>query len=162
MKSGNPIKHFAVAFILALALYAIAFNVIEHLRVRKGPWKVTFTRAPTLAPTLQIEQATLGLTNIEIKFIGAPNPTDRESRTYVFNQPRVVPYDVPFGQCLFMDTTFLPGTVTFRLYGHEIELLPRVLIIDHEEHRWAANEVISLPAKPATNSASMTVPTNRP
>jgi len=35
-----------------------------------------------------------------------------------------------------MDTTFLPGTVAFQLFGHEIELLPRVLIIDHEEHPW--------------------------
>ena len=55
-----------------------------------------------------------------------------------------MPYEVPFGKCVFMDTTFLPGTVTFELFGHEIELLPRVLIIDRQEHRWQSDAVIVL------------------
>jgi len=41
-----------------------------------------------------------------------------------------------FGRCVFMDNTFLPGTLTFQLFGHEIELLPRVMMIDHEERSW--------------------------
>jgi hypothetical protein len=43
-----------------------------------------------------------------------------------------------------MDPTFLPGTLTFRLFGHEIELLPRVLMLDHQEHLWRSDEVIRL------------------
>jgi hypothetical protein len=38
----------------------------------------------------------------------------------------------------------LPGTVTLRLFGHEIELLPRVLIIDRKEHPWKAGDTIRL------------------
>ncbi len=49
-----------------------------------------------------------------------------------------------------MDTTFLPGTVTFELFGHEIELLPRALIIDRQEHAWQPNAAINLP--PATGA----------
>jgi len=62
-----------------------------------------------------------------------------------------VPYEVPFGTCVFMDTTFLPGTVTLRLYGHEIELLPRVLVIDQQEHPWISDSTITL--HPATTNA---------
>jgi len=48
-----------------------------------------------------------------------------------------------------MDTTFLPGTITFELFGHEIELLPHALIIHREEHRWQPNATIALPRDPA-------------
>ena len=65
-----------------------------------------------------------------------------------FDQPRAVPYALPFGQCVFVDSTFLPGTLTFEVFGHEIELLPRVLIIDREEHTWQSNSIITLAPRP--------------
>jgi hypothetical protein len=147
-KSGNPLKHFIAAFVIALVFYIFAYHAIEHRRVRKGPWTVTFTNGPAAVPALIIDQSILGATNVQILFTGHSAGSNREAQTLVFAQPRPVPYDVPFGQCIFMDTTFLPGTVTFQLYGHEIELLPRVLIIDHEEHRWSAGETITLRAAP--------------
>ena len=69
--------------------------------------------------------------------------------TLLFAQPRPVPYEVPFGKCVFMDTTFMPGTVTFDLFGHEIELLPRALIIDRQDHPWQRDAAITLPRAPA-------------
>ena len=39
----------------------------------------------------------------------------------------------------------LPGTATFELFGHEIQLLPRVLIIDRREYPWRPNATITLP-----------------
>ena len=60
-----------------------------------------------------------------------------------------MPYEVPFGNCVFMDTTFLPGTVTLQLFGHEIELLPRVLVIDRQEHSWRPGNTIALLPGPA-------------
>jgi hypothetical protein len=53
-----------------------------------------------------------------------------------------VPFDVPFGKCVFMDTTFLPGTLAFELFGHEIQLIPRVLTIDKQEQPWRSNVII--------------------
>jgi hypothetical protein len=41
-----------------------------------------------------------------------------------------------------MDATSLPGTVAFELFGHEIQLLPRVLTIDNQERPWRSNEII--------------------
>ena len=143
MKSDNPVKHFVVAFLIALAVYFVAYTFIEHRRNRKGPWQVTFTNAPAGAPGIVINQPTLQITNVEITFAGNSSAATNGS-TLIFSQPRQVPYDVPFGRCIFMDTTFLPGTLTFQFFGHEIELLPRVLIIDHQEHPWHVETKIAL------------------
>ena len=143
MKSDNPAKHFVVAFLIALAVYFVAYTFIEHRRNRKGPWQVTFTNGPAGAPSILINQPTLQITNVEITFAGNSSAATNGS-TLIFSQPRQVPYDVPFGRCIFMDTTFLPGTLTFQFFGHEIELLPRVLIIDHQEHPWHSESKMTL------------------
>jgi hypothetical protein len=51
---------------------------------------------------------------------------------------------VPFGSVKFEDLTYLPGTVTLDLFGHEIELIPRTLFINREERPWQSNVVITL------------------
>ena len=146
MKSDNPIKHFVLAFLIALAVYFVAYTFIEHRRNRKGPWQVTFTTRPVSGWSIVIDQPALHLTNVAIGFAGNSLPRTNKSSTLIFDQPHPVPYDVPYGKCLFMDTTFLPGTLTFQLFGHEIELLPRVLIIDHREYPWRSNTNIQLQA----------------
>ncbi len=168
MSSDSPAKQFVLAFLIALVVYAVLYRVIEDRRKRTGPWEVTFTNSLSGAPAIVINQPKLAITNVQISFAvetspGAdlvealpfrqprpdslvtnhPSSTNAPS-TLVFNQPRPVPYDVPFGKCVFMDATFLPGTVTFQLFGHQIELLPRVLIIDQHEEPWRAQAVIRL------------------
>jgi hypothetical protein len=152
MKPKGPAKHFILAFLLALVGYIFFYQTIEHRRTRNGPWQVSFTHGAD-APTLIIAQPRLAITNVQIRFPGEPLlVTNSQSiiTTLSFAQPRPVPYEVPFGECVFMDTTFLPGTITFELFGHEIELLPRALIIDREEHRWQPNATIALPRDPRT------------
>ena len=144
MKSDNPIKHFLVAFLIALVVYFVSYSAIEHRRNRKGPWQVTFTTTTPGRPCILINQPALHLTNLNIIFGDKISPLTNASSTLFFSQPRPVPYDVAFGRCVFMDTTFLPGTVTFQLFDHEIELLPRVLIIDHQEYPWHSNTNIAL------------------
>src|SRR5664279_4008047 len=138
MKPQGPAKHLIVAFLLALVGYIFIYQTIEHQRTRKGPWQVSFTQGTASAPTLIITQPRLGITNVQISFPGETLPVTNSqptTTTLFFALPRPVPYDVPFGKCVFMDATFLPGTITFELFGHEIELLPRALIIDRKEHR---------------------------
>ncbi len=144
MKSDNPVRHFALAFLIAMIVYFVAYNAIEHRRNRKGPWQVAFTNSPAGEPSILIHQPALLLTNVVIVFTGKLERITNNSSELEFSRPRPVPYAVPFGKCLFMDTTFLPGTLTFRLLGHEIELLPRVLIIDHREYPWQSNTNIQL------------------
>jgi len=146
MKSDNPVKHFALAFLIAILVYFVAYTFIEQRRNRKGPWQVTFTTQPFAGPSIMIDQPALHLTNVAIHFAGNGVPGTNTSSTLIFDQPRPVPYDVPYGKCLFMDTTFLPGTLTLQFFGHEIELLPRVLIIDHREYPWQSNTNIQLQA----------------
>src|ERR1035437_4088284 len=150
MQSQGPVKHFVLAFMLALVGYAAFYQGIEHWRARQGPWRVTFTRNAAGAPVLLSDQPKLAIPNVQVGFAGAPLPATNRPVTLVFDQPKPVPYAVPFGNCIFMDTTFLPGTVTFQLFGHEIELLPRVLVLDRQEHPWRSETAIALsPHKPA-------------
>jgi hypothetical protein len=148
MRSDNPLKHFVLAFLLALIIYVIFYEGIEHRRARNGPWNVTFTNDPGSGPAMVINQPKLSITNVQISFAGERLSTavaSTNAGTLIFSQPRQVPYDVPLGKCIFMDTTFLPGTLTFQCFGHEIELLPRVLMIDHEEHPWRSSQSITVP-----------------
>ena len=144
MKKDNPAKHFIAAFLIAVVIYVVAYGWIQHRRNRKGPWEVTFSAGSENARVLIINQPALGITNFQILFsvakVGSTNPVPSDK--IVFDQPRPVPFDVPFGKCIFMDLTFLPGTVTFsNMFGHEIELLPRVLIVDYKEHLWGEKEI---------------------
>ena len=58
--------------------------------------------------------------------------------------------DVPFGKCIYQDLMFLPGVVTMNLLGHEIELMPRTLVIDKKEIPWTADKgkIVILPLEP--------------
>jgi hypothetical protein len=145
MKPPGALKHFVIAFLLALVGYVICYQAIERRRTRNGPWQVTFTRAPAGEPALVIAQPRLAITNVQIHFAGESPPPSTNATTVLFAQPKLVPYDLPFGKCVFMDTTFLPGTVTLQLFGHEIELIPRVLVIDRQEHPWQTDATIALP-----------------
>ena len=145
MQAKGPAKHFILAFLLALAGYIAFYQAIEHRRAHNGPWRVTFTSNAAGAPVMLIDQPRLAITNVQITFAGESRPATNRPATLVFDQPRPVPYAVPFGNCIFMDTTFLPGTVTFQLFGHEIELLPRVFVLDRKEHRWQSGASIILP-----------------
>lgn len=153
MKSDSAVRHFVLAFLLALVCYAVFYVLIEHRRTRKGPWEITFTNSAGGAPTLIINQPHLAITNVQIAFADQPPPPANAFATLTFGQAKPVPYEVPFGKCVFLDTTFLPGTVTLQLYGHEIELLPRVLLIDRQEHPWLSGTTnLTLHPLPATVS----------
>jgi hypothetical protein len=147
MKPQGAAKHFLLAFLLALAGYIIFYQVIEHRRTRNGPWRVTFTASAAGVPAIVINEPKLAITNVQISFAGQTLPTTNSPIVLAFGQPKPVPYEVPFGNCVFMDTTFLPGTVTLQLFGHEIELLPRVLVTDRQEHMWRSATTISLPQR---------------
>ncbi|SPE57000.1 conserved hypothetical protein [Verrucomicrobia bacterium] len=141
-RSDPALKPFILAFLFAVVGYAVFYDAIEHRRVRNGPWQVTFTNSFSGPPAIIINQPALGIAGVQVIFPGKSLPPGESLATLDFRQPRPVPYNVPFGKCVFMDTTFLPGTVSFVLFGHEIELLPRVLVIDRQEHAWKSGSAI--------------------
>ena len=150
MKSDNLLRHLAIPFGIALVVYVISYTWIEHRRTYKGPWEVTFTNDASGAPTLVINQPSLAITNLQITF---PGELARTNATLSFRQPQPVPYDLPYGKCVFMDTTFLPGTIVIDLFGHEIQLIPRVLTIDKTDILWASGKTITVTGTNVVESA---------
>ena len=146
-------KHFVLAFLLAVICYALFYSNIEHRRTRKGPWQVAFTNDGVGNPALVINEPKLAITNAQVIFTNQRLPASFSAITITFRQPKPVPFDVPFGKCVFMDTTFLPGTVSLELFSHQVELLPRVLVIDRQEHPWLSDSAITLhPVESNTNN----------
>ena len=148
MKSDGIFKQAIAVFIVALAVYIVAYHVIEDRRTRNGPWQVAFTNDAAGTPALLINQPRLAITNVLIIFPGehSTNPATALALT----QPRPVPFSVPFGKCVFMDATSLPGTMVFELFGHEIQLLPRALTIDKAEQQWRSDTQLTLKPMPAS------------
>src|ERR1043166_10299170 len=91
MKSDGIFRHAALAFVVALILYAIAYTGIEHRRTRNGPWQVAFTTASG-APAIVINQPALAITNVQIVFTDAASPATNVAPD--FAQPRPVPFAV--------------------------------------------------------------------
>src|SRR3954454_3741625 len=118
MKSDNLWRHLWVPLGIALLVYVVFYAGIEHRRTRKGPWQVAFTKDASGAPAILINQPKLAITNLEISFPGQTNLPSGPDVVMSFTQPRPVPYEIPFGNCVFMDTTFLPGTIVFEVFGH--------------------------------------------
>jgi hypothetical protein len=141
MQSGGLTKHLLLAFLIALMVYAGFFSLDQHLRRTRGPWRVTFATEPSGDASIAISQPRVGVTNLKIILAG-------EKAT---NVPVPVLFDfpqrpVPFGKVKFEDLTYLPGTVTLDLFGHEIELLPRTLIINRREIPWQSGTTVVLAA----------------
>jgi hypothetical protein len=140
MRPTLPVKQLLISLILALVLYIPAYAWIEHLRTRHGPWQVTFNSSGAAPPSLSISAPKLGIANARIVFPGESSPPTNFVLT--FTQPEPWPFDVPFGNCLFEDLTFLPGTLAFNLFGHEIQLIPRALTIDKQNHPWQSGSTL--------------------
>jgi hypothetical protein len=139
-------KQALAVFGVTTILYIGGFWLIENWRGRRGPWEVTFRADPNGTPVLEITEPRLGIARVELAFTGANVSGLSTATTVRFDQPAQRDA-VPFGRVKFLDTTQLPGTVTLDAFGHEIELLPRTLILDKREHPWRSGERIELPAK---------------
>lgn len=152
MKTSFPWKATVLLFVAVVLAYLAVFNGIEYARKRKGPWEVEFTATPEGRPLLLITQAYSRVFTV-LEF--PDEKVNVDSATVVFDRPKKG--KPPFGKVIYEDLTFLPGVVTFDLFGHEVELLPRVLIVNKKELQWHATGHVQLwttnklpvPPKPA-------------
>ena len=155
MKSAGNLKQFLYAFVIALVGYAGLFSCDKYLREKNGPWRITFTTDSSGVPGIIIQEPRLNILNVKIVFPSGRTALTNFSAVVVFDNPLKT---IPFGKFIFHDLMYLPGTVTLELFGHEIELLPRVLIIDRKEHPWKSGTTISL----AVSEGNPIPGTNRP
>ncbi|MBI5772796.1 MAG: hypothetical protein HZA89_03510 [Verrucomicrobia bacterium] len=140
MQSGI-LKHVALAFLMAVTLYVVAYGCDRHLRLRRGPWQVSFTAETNGTPAVIIRHAKLGVEEFKIIFAGEQLPASFRPATVVFDTPAKPP---PFGQWVFDDLMWLPGTVTLNLFGHGVQLLPRTLTVDVKEHAWQPRATLTV------------------
>jgi hypothetical protein len=140
MRSDGLLKHLAICLVIAVVFYVAAFGWIEHRRTARGPWVADFRADAAGNPALFICQTNLNISE-SIVFPGQTTQSTNFSRTIFFDQ---TPADLPFGELIYQDPTFLPGTVTMRLFGHVVELLPRVLTVDKKEYPWKSGAVIQV------------------
>lgn len=138
-------KHALLVFLACVVFYVAGFNAMQWWRGRRGPWEVTFRVEPQGTPVIEITQPRLGVSNVTVRFAGTNQSALPQPVSIRFDEP-TKGERVPFGRVKFLDTTFLPGTVTFDLFGHELELLPRTLIVDKQEHPWRVGERLELRA----------------
>ncbi len=143
MRFEGLLKHLAIAFGIALGVYIIAYWGIEHQRYVNGPWEVRFEQSTNGNPVMVVNQPALKISDVKFEFQGATMNTNLP-QTIKFEQPQTWPYPVGFGEVIFEDLTFLPGTVTLLCYGNEIELLPRVMTVNRQQYIWKSGYTMTL------------------
>ena len=111
-----------------------------HLRLSKGPWEITFTSDGEGHPTLDILQPKLKISE-RVRF-----PDGKAGRSNVAEVVRFreTTTNLPFGEMLMQDALYMPGTITVRLSGHVVEILPRTLIVDGKEYPWKEGQEVSI------------------
>ena len=143
MKAAITPKSIAAWFFVVVALYLCVFYSIEYWRQRKGGWEVDFVTDASANPSVVVYQPRLNISSVELLFPGEKLTTSNFSQRISFDRPLK---KVPFGRVLYEDLTVLPGVITFDLFGHEIELMPRTLVLNKKEVPWKSESVIELRA----------------
>jgi hypothetical protein len=142
-------KHLLIGFLLALGLYAVFFAGDQWTRSRKGPWEVRFTTNAQGEASIVVNQPKLGIADVSVTFAGE---TATNFGAVRFDVPRKA---LPFGTNKFEDLTYLPGSVAFGFFGHEVELLPRTLYLNKKEHPWVSGtNMVLLPGEKLPPEAS--------
>ena len=145
-----------VMFAIAIVIYTFFYSTDQSLRSKDGGWEVTFTTNQFGAPMLQASLMSKGIENCSVVFNGEKLPPDFKPVTTNLVTPIQLPVAVPFGQWFYADLTYLPGVVTFNLFGedgnatgrrHEVELLQRGLVVNRKKHDWQPSLKIEVSPK---------------
>lgn len=141
MKSNNLLKHVGIAFAIALLLYIGFYNLDRWLRTRQGPWEITFIQNNQGEPAMIIRHQKLGIRDVKVIFENETMAVTNLPASVRFDQPKTEP---PFGKWKYDDLMYQPGVVTLDMFGHEVELLPRILILNRTEHPWKSGSTYRL------------------
>jgi hypothetical protein len=141
MRRDSLLKPLGLVFVGVVLLYLLAFYGIEYARTRKGGWQVTFQTDNGGVPELLVAHPRLGIRDVRIAFPEQRLPRASLRERVQFDQPQT---NIPFGKVIYFDTTFLPGSIVFDLFGHQIQLLPRTLIVDRKEVPWTPGMTLRL------------------
>ena len=145
MKSGITAKAIAIWFAIVAGLYFAVFYGIEYGNHRKGAWEVEFLSDEMGNPSIVIYQPKLKISSVEMIFGDEKVASTNLATKLSFDRPLTsLPFKLPIGEVIYEDLRTLPGVVTFNFFGHEVELLPRVLIVNKKEVSWKSEMVLEL------------------
>ena len=131
---GVTWKSVVLTFVVATVFYLIAYSWLSKRQTGKGPWQVTFNTAPDDAPQIMVNQPSIGITNVIVRFGGEHlNPTNRTG-SVSFAKPR---QRTPFGRVAYDDLMFQPGIVVLDCFGHLVEMAPRTLGLNGVPVGWS-------------------------
>ncbi len=150
------LRFVAKTAVIAVVIYMGFYSFDQWMRKKDGPWEVTFAEDSNGTPMLVVNWETRGYIDCRIVFPGESVPLGFKNVRTNYVDPVHLPLQVPFGQWFYADLTYLPGTVTYDLFGedangssrgrrHEIELLPRALVVNRKSHPWRAGMRIEVP-----------------
>jgi hypothetical protein len=91
-------------------------------------------------PALEISQPTLKISE-QVRF---PDGNSRRTNVAELIRFREQITNLPFGEMLMQDALYLPGSITLRVSGHVVEILPRTLIVDKKEYPWQAGGKVAI------------------
>ena len=152
-ESEGILKRFGFAFGLILLCYVLIYGCDRHLRFKNGPWELHFSRESDGTPRLVINQASLGITNVTLRLEGEIVRLDPTLVRFEDSEAVKIPYGkfegseavkIPYGKVLGFYRSYLPGMIRLDLFGHEVEIRQRALILNFNEREWQSGEVISL------------------
>lgn len=144
-------------FVATLVGYIAFYQLDRWLRLRHGAWEVTFSTDGG-TPSLTIAESKLKIPDVKLAFAGETSSNLTASVHWRFDD--VTKTNLPFGHVVFLDLTYLPGGVTMNFFGHEIEMLPRTLVVNRKEVPWESGKTITLkpeeklPPDPAKKKSS--------
>lgn len=112
----------------------------RHLRLKNGPWDLNFSRESDGTPRLVINQAALGITNVILRLEGEIVRLDPTLVRFEGSESMKIPY----GKVQAFYRSYLPGMIQLDLFGHDVEIRQRALILNCNERGWQSGEIITL------------------
>ena len=132
-------KLIIILLITLLVVIAAFIFIIKPIRER-SPWNIKFEISDGI-PSIYISNNTPMVPATKIIFSNEKINRDL-SENIAFEKHNI--NKIPFGEITFTDVTLFPGRITLKLFNHEIDILPRALIIDKKEYKWGERLIIDL------------------
>jgi len=121
---------------LGVAVIFIAVYFVNRSFVRGNQYWIVAFEAKNGSRQISISRSNSSIL-VNILFTKIKSDSFKESKKIIFNSSK--DNGLPFGRLKTFDLTTFPGYIALEIYGHEIEILERALIIDKHEYYWESN-----------------------
>lgn len=129
-----PLRPVLLFFLTLVPAYLLVFWGTEYVRGKDGPWRLVFSSDAAGVPSLLVEHPGILAGGMELKF--SEEKVEPGQRVECLLDKPIKP--LPWGKRISEDLTFLPGTLAIDAFGHEVEIAPRILVVNRKEIPWGS------------------------